>query len=137
MKLLANAETPEPVKDILLQSCLDRWSFWLDEHKALIEKASDQANKREVKLFLHQFLSQLNHMQGINPDTCSTWVEENPMRMIKLGKYISEHETKYRNTALQLFRKVISSEPYFCEAAYYYRAYTRSLDNMKKTKFMH
>uniref|UniRef100_A0A182X6A2 Uncharacterized protein n=1 Tax=Anopheles quadriannulatus TaxID=34691 RepID=A0A182X6A2_ANOQN len=29
-------KTPDQVKEILLQSCLDKWSFWLDENNALI-----------------------------------------------------------------------------------------------------
>nr|XP_049465269.1 uncharacterized protein LOC125906394 isoform X1 [Anopheles coluzzii]XP_049465270.1 uncharacterized protein LOC125906394 isoform X1 [Anopheles coluzzii]XP_049465271.1 uncharacterized protein LOC125906394 isoform X1 [Anopheles coluzzii] len=135
MKLLANAETPEPVKDILLQSCLDRWSFWLDEHKTLIEKASDEASKREVKQRLKHFLLQFDDLKATSANNWAAWVEENPMQIIKLGKYISQHDSKHRNTAMQLFGKVISSEPYFCEAAYYYRAYTRSLDNMNVGDF--
>ncbi|XP_061510531.1 uncharacterized protein LOC133392815 [Anopheles gambiae] len=130
MKLLANAETPEPVKDILLQSCLDRWSFWLDENNVQIGKASDEASKREVKQRLKHFLLQFDDLKATSANNWAAWVEENPMQMIKLGKYISEHESEHRDTALQLFGKVISSEPCFCEAAYYYRAYTRSLDNM-------
>ncbi|XP_041782118.1 uncharacterized protein LOC121598850 isoform X1 [Anopheles merus] len=135
MKLLANAETPEPVKDILLQSCLDRWSFWLDENNVQIGKASDEASKREVKQLLEHFLSQFDDLKATSANYWPAWVEENPMQMIKLGKYISQHDSKHRNTAMQLFGKVISSEPYFCEAAYYYRAYTRSLDNMNVGDF--
>uniref|UniRef100_A0A182HHU0 Uncharacterized protein n=1 Tax=Anopheles arabiensis TaxID=7173 RepID=A0A182HHU0_ANOAR len=135
MKLLANAETPEPVKDILLQSCLDRWSFWLDENNVQIGKASDEASKREVKQLLEHFLSQFDDLKATSANYWPAWVEENPMQMIKLGKYISEHDSKHRNTAMQLFGKVISNEPCFCEAAYYYRAYTRSLDNMNVGDF--
>ncbi|XP_061510559.1 protein translocase subunit SecA-like [Anopheles gambiae] len=135
MICLTNVQTPDAVKEILLQSCLDRWSFWLDENNVPIGKASDEATKDKIKLLLKNFLSQFDDLKATSANNWPAWVEENPMQMIKLGTYISAHDSKHRNTAMQLFGKVISSEPYFCEAAYYYRAYTRSLDNMNVGDF--
>uniref|UniRef100_A0A182X7X7 Uncharacterized protein n=1 Tax=Anopheles quadriannulatus TaxID=34691 RepID=A0A182X7X7_ANOQN len=135
MICLTNVQTPDAVKEILLQSCLDRWSFWLDENNVQIGKASDEITKDKIKLLLNNFLSQFDDLKATSANYWPAWVEENPIQMIKLGKYISQHDSKHRNTAMQLFGKVISSEPYFCEAAYYYRAYTRSLDNMNVGDF--
>uniref|UniRef100_A0A182PM01 Uncharacterized protein n=1 Tax=Anopheles epiroticus TaxID=199890 RepID=A0A182PM01_9DIPT len=134
-KCLEAHKTPNSVKEILLKSCLDKWSFWLDENDSRIGKACDETSNREVTQLLNQFLEQLEKVQATNANCWATWVEGNPIQMIKLGKWISQHKPKHCDVALELFRKVIASEPYFCEAAYYYRAYARLVLDFNREGF--
>nr|XP_040234612.2 uncharacterized protein LOC120956889 [Anopheles coluzzii] len=158
---LDNADVPKEVKAILLESCLDQWAFWLDEHSSLMEEFSHECDEKRTPPVLKTFL---NKMQSFQSGECTEsyllsslwegWVAGNPMRMIKLGKHLAEHHVKVGilkdlqkagkqltnmvkktfddakivvyayETAMSLFEKVIQLEPQFCEAAYYYRAYT-------------
>uniref|UniRef100_A0A182HHR2 Uncharacterized protein n=1 Tax=Anopheles arabiensis TaxID=7173 RepID=A0A182HHR2_ANOAR len=158
---LDNVDVPKEVKAILLESCLDQWAFWLDEHSSLMEEFSHECDEKRTPPVLKTFLNKLQSFQSgectgsyLLSSLWEGWVAGNPMRMIKLGKHLAEHHVKMGmlkdlqkagkqltnmvkktfddarivmyayKTAMSLFEKVIQLEPQFCEAAYYYRAYT-------------
>ncbi|WP_353273052.1 helicase-related protein [Wolbachia endosymbiont (group A) of Portevinia maculata] len=116
--------TPEKVREILLESCLDKWAFWLDRNGKGIETKT----KEEVIKQCKEFISSLNNL---SPRNWPAWVHD-PVQIIKLAKYFAEIE-KYDN-AISLFNKVINEEPLFSEAAHYYKAFTlvKKIDWAKK-----
>lgn len=141
-KDLDDKKVPTEVKEILLQSCLDKWAFWLDEHSKYVRNLTGEQDKRNLHNLLDKFISQLKNLDTGYSEKClpsyegpptliydSTnwlaWVKENPIQMIKLGKYLSqneEHKNAHKN-AIELFDEVIKKEPYFSEAARYYKAF--------------
>ncbi|WP_264685759.1 helicase-related protein [Wolbachia endosymbiont (group B) of Pandemis corylana] len=143
-KDLDDKKVPTEVKEILLQSCLDKWAFWLDEHTKYVRNLTGEQDKRNLYNLLDKFISRLNNLDTgysekwlpsyegppaliIEYDSTNwlAWVKENPIQMIKLGKYLSqneEHKNAHKN-ALELFDEVIKKEPYFSEAARYYKAF--------------
>lgn len=144
-KDLDDKKVPTEVKEILLQSCLDKWAFWLDENSKCIKNVTDEQSKRNFNSLLDKFISQLKNLDTryserwlssyddpstliIEHDSTSwlTWVEGSPVQMIKLGKYLSqnnEHKNAHES-AIKLFDDVVTREPYFSEAAHYYKAFT-------------
>lgn len=124
---LDDKQVPTGVKEILLQSCLDKWAFWLDEHNKYIRDLTDEQDKRNLYNLLDQFISQLK-LSSYDEHDSTSWlalVKENPIQMMKLGKYLSQnekHKNAYRN-AIDLFEEVIKKEPHFSEAAHYYKAF--------------
>jgi|GEM_PF-4548886 len=137
-KDLDDKKVPTEVKEILLQSCLDKWAFWLDEHSKYVRNLTGEQDKRNLHNLLDEFISRLKNLDtGYSEKGPSTliiehdstnwlaWVKENPIQMIKLGKYLSqneEHRNAHKN-AIELFDEVIKKEPYFSEAARYYKAF--------------
>lgn len=143
-KDLDDKKVPTEVKEILLQSCLDKWAFWLDEHTKYVRNLTGEQDKRNLYNLLDKFISRLKNLDTgysekwlpsyegpptliIEYDSTNwlAWVKENPIQMIKLGKYLSqneEHKNAHKN-ALELFDEVIKKEPYFSEAARYYKAF--------------
>ncbi|WP_265022660.1 DEAD/DEAH box helicase [Wolbachia endosymbiont (group B) of Ischnura elegans] len=143
-KDLDDKKVPTEVKEILLQSCLDKWAFWLDEHSKYVRNLTGEQDKRNLHNLLDKFISQLKNLDTGYSEKClpsyerpptliieydSTnwlaWVKENPIQMIKLGKYLSqneEHKNAHKN-AIELFDEVIEKELYFSEAARYYKAF--------------
>ncbi|GFV68821.1 protein translocase subunit SecA 2 [Trichonephila clavipes] len=116
--------TPEKVREILLESCLDKWAFWLDRNGKGIETKT----KEEVIEQCKEFILSLNNLSLRN---WPAWVHD-PVQIIKLAKYFAEIE-KYDN-AISLFNKIINEEPLFSEAAHYYKAFTlvKKIDWAKK-----
>ncbi|MDR0288934.1 MAG: hypothetical protein LBH78_02700 [Rickettsiales bacterium] len=138
-KDLDDKKVPTEVKEILLQSCLDKWAFWLDEHSKYVRNLTGEQDKRNLYNLLDEFISRLKNLDTglpsydgpptliIEHDSTSwlAWVKENPVQMIKLGKYLSQNE-KHKNAhknAIELFDEVIKKEPYFSEAARYHKAF--------------
>lgn len=143
-KDLDDKKVPTEVKEILLQSCLDKWAFWLDEHSKYVRNLTGEQDKRNLYNLLDEFISRLKNLDTgysekwipsyegpstliIEYDSTNwlAWVKENPIQMIKLGKYLSqneEHKNAHKN-AIELFDEVIKKEPYFSEAARYYKAF--------------
>uniref|UniRef100_A0A182XFP1 Uncharacterized protein n=1 Tax=Anopheles quadriannulatus TaxID=34691 RepID=A0A182XFP1_ANOQN len=98
---LDKADVPKEVKAILLESCLDQWAFWLDEHSGLMEEFSHECDEKRTPPVLKTFLNKLQSFQsGECPDSYLSsslwegWVAGNPMRMIKLGKHLADHHVK-------------------------------------------
>ncbi|RVE46545.1 hypothetical protein evm_008836 [Chilo suppressalis] len=137
-KDLDDKKVPAEVKEILLQSCLDKWVFWLDEHNKYVRDLTCEHDKRRFHNLLDEFISRLKYLdtgyseklsndvpptQFIIHDSTSwlAWVRENPVQIIKLGKYLSQNEE--HNYAVELFDEVIKKEPNFSEAARYYKAF--------------
>ncbi|XP_065556502.1 uncharacterized protein LOC136024893 isoform X1 [Artemia franciscana] len=136
-KDIDDKKVPIEVKEILLQSCLDKWAFWLDEHTKYVRNLAGEEDKRNLHNLLDKFISQLKNLDTGYSKKCLSsivehdstnrlaWFKENPIQMIKLGKYLSQNE-EYKNAhkiAIELFDEVIKKEPYFCEAARYYKAF--------------
>ncbi|XP_053675897.1 uncharacterized protein LOC128726129 [Anopheles nili] len=142
-----NTAVPHAVQEILLQSCLDKWAFWLDEHSGLMGKTSG-----ELKHELDNLLSSLQNLHSgefINTQDNSTyldencwlaWVQDNPLQIGVLAQYLSKHDQVDlrslggRNIAIHWFSKIIKAEPHFSEAAHYYRAFalSKNIDWEKK-----
>ncbi|MDR2609138.1 MAG: hypothetical protein LBC06_00910 [Rickettsiales bacterium] len=115
-KELVDNAVPTKVREILLGSCLDKWAFWLNRNnKEDKENKNIEENLRE---WCEEFISEL---KDLDPKSWSTWVHD-PVQIIKLAKYLAENR-KYDN-AINLFNKVINEEPFFSEAAHYYKAFT-------------
>ncbi|XP_076658485.1 uncharacterized protein LOC143362324 [Halictus rubicundus] len=141
---LDDKRVPTEVKEILLQSCLDKWAFWLDENSKCIKNLTNEQSKRNFNSLLDKFILEFKNLDTgciekrstrcnepetiiIEYDSKSwlAWVEGNPFQMVKLGRYLSqnkEHRNAHRN-AVELFDEVIKKEPYFSEAAHYYKAF--------------
>ncbi|XP_049295318.1 uncharacterized protein LOC125770108 isoform X12 [Anopheles funestus] len=147
-KSLDDASVPAKVKTLLLQNCLDKWSFWLDEYNAMMENNMHECNERNILLMLKNFVTKLSKLNTgtcfdntskttfLNSQTWAVWMEGNPMRMIELANFlfktcVSEQQEKQETeiklayeTSMSLYDEVIKNEPQFSEAAHYYRAYT-------------
>ncbi|XP_076676897.1 uncharacterized protein LOC143373477 isoform X2 [Andrena cerasifolii] len=120
-KELDESEISTEVKEILLQSCLDKWAFWLDENSKHIKNLTDEQGKRNFNDLLNKFISQLKDLKLKYSKDWLAWVDGQPNQMIKLGKYLSQN--KELDNAVELFDEVIKQEPYFSEAAHYYKAF--------------
>ncbi|XP_026480136.1 uncharacterized protein LOC113386578 [Ctenocephalides felis] len=105
-------------KKVLLDSCLDSWAIWLDSVSKYMRDIQEAQCRKHVETSFEYFLSEINTFS--NDEPYIEWVRQNPMRMNKVGKCLV-NEKKY-DQALTLFNKVISKEPNFCEASYYYKA---------------
>lgn len=143
-KDLDDKKVPIEVKEILLQSCLDNWAFWLDGHGKYIRNWTDEQDKGNLCNLLDKFISLLKHFETgyseerlfscdgsstliVEHDSTSwlNWVKGNAVQMIKLGKYLCQNE-KHKHAienAIELFDEVINKEPCFSEAAHYYKAF--------------
>ncbi|KAF6205681.1 hypothetical protein GE061_019854 [Apolygus lucorum] len=110
--------TPKEVQDILLQTCIDKWAFWLDGNSDLINLSSSKSRKALDKS-LNEFISQLTH-ESKSEDDWIAWVDDYPVPMVKLAKFFLR-EQKF-GKAVKLFDSVIQAEPNFSVAAHYYKA---------------
>ncbi|MDR1139023.1 MAG: hypothetical protein LBK93_00165, partial [Rickettsiales bacterium] len=109
------------LKEILLQSCLDRWAFWLDRNSSQMKDVGDEQSRRDFYNSLNEFLAQLKNLRSKRIEDLLAWVEKNPVQMVKLGKYLSKNEEN--EDAIRVFDKVIKEESYFSEVAHYYKAF--------------
>lgn len=57
-----NDGVPTEVKEILLQSCLDKWAFWLDEHSIYVRNLTGEQDKRNLYNLLDEFISRLKNL---------------------------------------------------------------------------
>lgn len=92
-KKLKEEDFCNEVKEILMQSCLEKWAFWLDKNIKNGSDEDDKINENEIFNSLDKFLSQL---KDLNTDRKSSdgwlqWVEGNTVQMIKLAKYLSQN----------------------------------------------
>lgn len=108
---MEQGEYTKEMMNLLLDSFLDKWAFWLDENSQLIENPVPNS-KPEKKLFdlLDDFLRpitlQFNH-----------WLDS-PNQYLKLGNYFVKN--KQYQAAREYFQKIIDQYPYFLAEAYYY-----------------
>ncbi|KAF6205815.1 hypothetical protein GE061_019989 [Apolygus lucorum] len=112
-------ETPKEVQTILLQSCIDRWAFWLDRNSELINDLSSSESREAIDKSLKKFISHLHH-KSESEDDWIAWVDDYPVPMVKLAKFFLRKQ-KF-DKAVELFDLVIQAEPNFCVAAHYYKA---------------
>lgn len=114
-KLLRNKKVKdETVKTILLQVCMEKWTFWLDKYSKDIDH-SQNAQKVE-----QSFKDLILSCESLFEEKVDCWIENvlDPVHLIKLGLAFLNGNPK---TAWILFDKVIDQEPDFSETAYYYR----------------
>ncbi|XP_049295305.1 uncharacterized protein LOC125770108 isoform X3 [Anopheles funestus] len=100
-KSLEAVDVPSEVTTILLQNCLDQWSFWLDEHSRYMENIMQECDERGVPTLVQTFVSKLSGFESgkcvkdavrisyFKSQKWKDWVEGNPMQMIKLANYLS------------------------------------------------
>uniref|UniRef100_A0A2M4DSD8 Protein translocase subunit seca n=1 Tax=Anopheles darlingi TaxID=43151 RepID=A0A2M4DSD8_ANODA len=143
---LASKEVPKGLQDLLLESCLDKWAYWLDENSKWINTSHNSLGKTKYQIALKAFIQQLKSLstgatecsvwdkvKAISPtkklvydSSCwIEWVKDNPPQMVKLGKYLSQNLKEFNNTydtAIELFDGVIRGDPNFSEVARYYKA---------------
>lgn len=105
------------LEQILLDSFLDKWTFWLDEHCKVINKITDKDGKRKLTRMLNEFLKEYREVNRENFLTC---LEGNLIAMTKCGRYLLDKDRI--SDAIELFDQIIKSEPHSCEAAHYYKA---------------
>ncbi|CAF4604067.1 unnamed protein product, partial [Didymodactylos carnosus] len=127
-KLTREWKIQDNIKDIILNSVLNKWAFWLDEISStmMIIMNNNRTSKNEkstikIKIFelLEKFIKKLDNIDNVN-DLIEKFVTE-PSELIKLGKcYI---KMKNFNFAIKIMNKIIEEEPKFCQAAYYYKAH--------------
>ncbi|CAF3355312.1 unnamed protein product [Rotaria socialis] len=117
-------------KDIVLNSLLNQWAFWLDN-------INFQMN---AKLEIFQSLENLCHQfeQINNFDELIDQLVIEPNQLIKLSKCFIKD--KNYDKACQLLQTVINNEPMFSHAAYYYKAHclikqTQLVKTEEKTEF--
>ncbi|XP_037943346.1 uncharacterized protein LOC119676185 [Teleopsis dalmanni] len=146
-KILSVQNVRSEIKEILLRSCLDQWTFWLDKNCHHIKMISDEQQKHNFYKRFDDFITKLKnfnsecsrnssvHRRNYNENWLN-WVDGNPVQMIKLGKYFSqnnEHKNSIKD-AIRLFDDVIRMEPYFSEAAHYYKAFALTKCNRASSK---
>ena len=100
--------------------------FLVNENGNYIRNLIDEQSKRSFYDLLKKFISQFKTLGTgwpIEHDSKRwlAWVDRHPAQMIKLGKYLSQNEE--HDKAVELFDQVIKQEPYFSEAAHYYKAF--------------
>ena len=117
-RLKKDLQVSDEVKEILLQSCLDEWAFWLDKNSVCIKD-----EKSESDSSLEKFINNLKS----DREDCFAWVENHPIQMIKLGKCFAQSAEYDR--AIELFDKVIKREQNFSEVAHYYKAFVLGKKN--------
>lgn len=103
-------------RKIVLDSLLDKWTFWLDEHYNSICNVTDEDDKKNLYSNLHSFLK--DYCQKFKYDWLTT-VKGNPTAMIKSGIFLMEQGNI--DDAIKIFDEVIKCEPHFSEAAHYYK----------------
>lgn len=138
----------DPLRQVLLESCLDRWAFWLDAN-------CQNIHGNDVNNQLNSFLANLKSLKCNSIDDLKAWVIKSPPQTIKLGCSLLKEKEKrtavgtvaidslktlvsspiYTITStrdsiynwkqakpIDFFNEVIKQEPLFCEAAHYYKA---------------
>ena len=103
----------ENIREIVLNSLVNAWAFWLDEWSSMIIERS-----RLVAL-LDQLIRQLDSFTSID-QTINQLVTE-PSQLLKLGKVYAQ-QSEYQR-ASSFFNRVIREEPLFAHAGYYYQAH--------------
>ncbi|XP_078051887.1 uncharacterized protein LOC144478038, partial [Augochlora pura] len=112
-------DTPGEIREILLQCCLDKWAFWLDENNKRVKDLVTEDNATGFYELLNEFISTLKYLEN-RRKIWSAWITGNPVQAIKLGKYLCQHKSP--DKAVSLFDQAIEQEPEFSEAARYYKA---------------
>lgn len=112
--ILFNDMVKKEIRKIVLDSFLDKWAFWLDEHYKSICNVTDEDDKKNICSKLDAFLKGC-----CQEDDWLTIVKGNPTAMIKSGIYLMEQGKIDR--AIKIFDEIIKSEPHFSEAAHYYK----------------
>ena len=126
-KLQKNKKIKKDQEDIILQSVLDRWALCLDKDSKYphfetgdVDDIQEKVNITSVDDFVNNWMGHI----------------ECPVKLCRLGKLHSIK--KDYKTAIELFDKVIASEPHFAEAAHYYKAFCvirKSSDRQKSVIF--
>ncbi|CAF1109033.1 unnamed protein product [Adineta steineri] len=112
-KLEKEFDLKKSIVDIILNSLLNKWAFWLDEISSIIN------DKKQIIQSLETFISRIDQIKNL--ESAIDIIVTEPTQLIKIAKVFIEIE-KYDN-ALKILDKVIKNEPKFCQAAYYYKAH--------------
>ena len=109
------------IKEIIMETILDEWSFWLDKNSKKIENnyiGSEQVKK--IDYDLESFLSQIFDSLIKDSKSVISFIQS-PISILKLSKAYAK-QNKY-NIANDLINKIKSLEPDFSEFAYYYECF--------------
>lgn len=106
----------KPVREIILQTLLDEWAYWLDSQSLKIKSIADREEYISIiasaKEFINTLKDRIQEHRLLN---------SNPASLMKLGKLLMK-QGDFRE-AIKMFDAVIASEPNHAEGAHYYKAY--------------
>uniref|UniRef100_A0A914W232 Chloroplast protein-transporting ATPase n=1 Tax=Plectus sambesii TaxID=2011161 RepID=A0A914W232_9BILA len=104
---------------IRLQSCLDRWAFWLDKEQKVLNDDTSEKNKQISAKSLKKFVEDLTALNDEN------WYQGYPYHAVKYARHLAAHSKDKgdKKRAIEIFDDVIKEEPVFSEAAHYYKAF--------------
>uniref|UniRef100_A0A182XFP2 Uncharacterized protein n=1 Tax=Anopheles quadriannulatus TaxID=34691 RepID=A0A182XFP2_ANOQN len=138
---LDNADVPKEVKAILLESCLDQWAFWLDEHSSLMEELSHECDEKRTPPVLKTFL---NKLQSFQSGECtesyllsSLWEAAYYYRAYTVMKSAEIEQTKdgTSNETIEQFKKDLRAAMELFEA--HHTAAVQAAGIVGKSKNMH
>ena len=110
-KELEKCDETNKMKQLLLDSFLDKWGLWLDDNSELIEKQVKDLSKKEI---LFQKLKEFLQTISLN---FHTWLHS-PSQLLKLGNQYAKNE-EYEK-AKHCFQKVKEKHPYYLAEVLYY-----------------
>ncbi|CAF1011148.1 unnamed protein product [Didymodactylos carnosus] len=99
------------IDKLLLDSFLDKWAFWLDEHSQLIEtQATDTSNRNVLFKHLKSFLTSITF-------DFTKWLNSSS-QLLKLGNHYAKN--KEYDEAEKYYKKIIQKYSYYLPEALYY-----------------
>lgn len=101
-------------RDIVMQSFLDEWAYWLDTNSEKIGSIVTKRDFDSIVISAKAFIDDLARRR-----TYIEMIGKNPSALLKMAK----HNIKSNpSEAIRLLDVVITTEPVFSEAAFYYKA---------------
>ena len=111
---LIKDKTHEDMRNIILQSILDKWAFYLDDVGKILHVDTQDSSH----------IPKVIHTEICNPNASVTELihsVDSPVKLNKLGLFFSRE--KNYDAAIKYFDISIAMEPEYSEAASYYKAY--------------
>uniref|UniRef100_A0A914DZB2 Chloroplast protein-transporting ATPase n=1 Tax=Acrobeloides nanus TaxID=290746 RepID=A0A914DZB2_9BILA len=115
---LEQLDCKENRMNTILNSSLDTWAFWLDEHAKYIDENSE-SNQEKLFHNLKEFMETLSADLG-------TW-NYNPMRFLKQATNLID-ENNYKQ-ARKWLDYIVTQDPYFEPEALYYKTFIHIKEN--------
>lgn len=108
-------KVPPKVQELLERGVLDKWAFWLDSNMGHGRKI----NKNQIYQKMDEFIKTITSF-STDQSSWVSWVDS-LAQSVSIGKMLSK-DPGTADKAIDIFDKVISNEPDFCESALYYKA---------------